>query len=139
MFFVNGENCKLSIDERSFHRNYPDEIDDYDYFITDIQAESEFFNFLLKDVEIYIFHLNKLISDIQSLIKGDISEFEFSLYSDVMLLNFNRLSDGLSYCIYLTLKSPSDGGFILNGNINMTHDSIVEMFNDVKYFVSAYD
>jgi len=139
MFYLSDEVCRVSIEEKKFHRNDPAEVDSYDFFCTDIQANSALFTFNLKNIEIYVFQLHELIEGVHDLIKGNNLEFEFSLHYDVMNIKFQRLDGGLSYCIYFTLRSISDGDFVLNGSINMTNDSIVELFNDIKYFMSAYE
>lgn len=138
MLYLNDENCRLSIEEKTFHRNDPVEIDSYDFFCVDIQTNSVFFNFNLQNIEIYIFQVYVLIDGIYNLIKSNHSEFVFSLYYDVMNLRFQRSEDQLSYCVFFTLRTMSEGDFELNGSINMTNDQIIELFNNLKYFMSAY-
>lgn len=139
MFSINNNNCTLSVDEISFHRNYPDSIDAYDYFNVDIKLESKLFNFNLKNKEIYIYHLNDLISGIKKLLSNERHYFILALYNDVFKLELKKSDNELSYDVYFTLKSSDGGEFSLNGEIDISNDDLVHLYNDIKYFMSAYE
>lgn len=139
MFYLNDGYSTLSLEETAFNRNDSAEIDAYDYFSTDIQLKSEVFSFSLKNIDVYIFHLKEIINGINLLIKEESAGFVLSLYHDVMVLNFQRNDDGISYCITVELKSLTDGEFSLKGNMYITNDTMVGLYNDIKYFLSAYE
>lgn len=139
MFCLNDGYCTLSLEEVSLHRDCQSELDPYDYFRTNITVTSKLVEFKVIDVDIYIFNLNELIDGLNSLIKGTSDTFIFSLRKENMTLNFQRSFDRLSYTLSFTLKSLDDGDFSLSGLMGLSTDSMIELVNDIKYFMSAYE
>ncbi|MBW5408006.1 hypothetical protein ACISK3_14050 [Morganella morganii] len=138
MICLSDNSKSLSIKENSFHRNFEKKIDPYDYFDVDISLVSDRFTGCISNVEFYVHEINEMIESLKKIIKNEISEFNLSISCGVFIIKFKKPEEYSSYDAYFEMK-PSDGSlFVLQGKLDITNECIVEILNDLKYFIDSY-